>query len=88
MAEGITELTPEQIREVYRQGEDAVVALVTALVTEMLAVIRRLEARVQVLEDQLAKNSSNSSKPPSSDGFQKPKGRRDMGDPYRVAASP
>lgn len=75
MAERITELTPERIRAVYRQGEGAVVALVTAVVTELLAVIRRLEARMQMLEDQLAKNSSNSSKPPSTDGFQKPRPR-------------
>jgi transposase len=60
--------TPEQVRAVYGQGEDAVVALVDQLVQ----VITRLEARVQVLEDQLSKNSDNSSKPPSSDGLTKP----------------
>lgn len=60
--------TREQVRAVYQQDEDAV----TTLVDELVAVIRALEARVQTLEDQLAKNSSNSSKPPSSDGLQKP----------------
>jgi transposase len=63
--------TPEQIQAVYHQGEAAVVALVTQLV----AVITALEARIQVLEDQLAKNSNNSSKPPSSDGLSKPQPR-------------
>ena len=61
--------TSEQVRAVYQQGEDAV----STLFDELLTVIRALEARVQTLEDQLAKNSGNSSKPPSSDGLQKPR---------------
>ena len=63
--------TPEQVRAVYQQGEEAVVALVDQLVQ----VITALEARVQALEDQLAKNSGNSGKPPSSDGLSKPRPR-------------
>jgi len=51
----------EEIREIYRQGEDAVVAL-----------IQQLIAMNKALEDQLAKNSRNSGKPPSSDGYNKP----------------
>lgn len=60
--------TDEQIRAAYRDGEETILTLVHGLVIS----IRALEARVQALEDQLAKNSQNSSKPPSSDGFQKP----------------
>lgn len=61
--------TSEQVQSVYQQGEDAVVALVNQLVQMII----QLEARVQALEDQLAKNSGNSSKPPSSDGLRKPR---------------
>jgi len=61
----------EQVRAAYRQGEESVMLLINVLI----AMIRTLEARVQTLEDQLAKNSSNSSKPPSSDGLQKPRPR-------------
>ncbi len=63
--------THEEVRAAYHQGEEAVIALVDGLA----AVIRALEARVQALEDQLAKNSGNSSKPPSSDGLTKPRPR-------------
>lgn len=60
--------TEAEIRAIYHQGEEAVVALVQQLIQN----IKLLEARVQALEDQVAKNSSNSSKPPSSDGYAKP----------------
>ena len=62
------DFTIEEIRAIYRQGEDAVVALIL----ELIRMNKQLEARIQALEDQLAKNSSNSSKPPSSDGYSKP----------------
>ena len=61
----------EEIRAIYHQGEDAVVASFERIVV----VVRSLEGRIQALEDQLAKNSSNSSKPPSSDGDKKGKRR-------------
>ena len=63
--------TPEDVHGAYVQGEEAVLALVGALT----ALIRDLQARVNALEDQLGKNSRNSSKPPSSDGLQKPRTR-------------
>jgi len=68
-------LTPEEIRAVYDQGPEAVMALVErvyALMDQQQAQIAELRARVQALEDQLATNSRNSSKPPSSDSFTKP----------------
>jgi len=62
-------LQEQEIRAIYRQGEDAVVALVQSLVAQ----IEALKAEVQALRDQVQKNSRNSSKPPSSDGLQKPR---------------
>jgi transposase len=57
----------EEIRAIYQQGEDAMVALVGSLIK----VVQALSERVQALEDQVAKNSHNSGKPPSSDGLKK-----------------
>jgi hypothetical protein len=53
-----------EIRAAYREGEDAVVRLFSETLGKMAE-------RIQRLEDQIAKNSSNSSKPPSSDGLKK-----------------
>jgi len=63
--------TSDEVRLLHRQGEDAVVTAFAALAE----IVRALETRVQVLEDQLAKHSGNSSKPPPSDGLKKPKAR-------------
>lgn len=60
-------ISPTEIRAVYARGEEAVVELVTGLVEH----IAKLEARLTELEAQVKKNSSNSSKPPSGDGFGK-----------------
>jgi transposase len=61
--------TPDEIDTAYEQGK----AAVRALFERQAAFIQALEVRIQVLEDQVAKNSRNSSKPPSSDGLKKPK---------------
>ena len=67
------ELSRDEIRAVYRQGEDAVIALVEMLVQRY----NELEQRVLRLEQQRAKDSHNSSKPPSSDmGRRSPKSLR------------
>jgi len=55
----------KDIREACKQGEDAVLAL-------FQATFSALAERIQKLEDQLAKNSRNSGKPPSSDGYDQP----------------
>jgi len=59
----------DEIRKLYQAGEASVVIAFE----QMVLVIGKLEQRVQSLEDQLAKNSNNSSKPPSSDGLGKGK---------------
>jgi transposase len=60
--------THEEIHEAYLQGEEAVIALFERT-------IGQLATRVAALEDQAAKDSRNSSKPPSSDGLKKPAAR-------------
>jgi transposase len=60
--------THQDIQVAYRQGEEAVIEMVDAL----LVMVQSLATRVQALEEQTAKNSRNSSKPPSSDGLKKP----------------
>lgn len=52
--------TSDEIRAAYRQGEEAIVQLFERLIQEL-----------QAQQDRLNKNSKNSSKPPSSDGFKK-----------------
>jgi transposase len=75
-------MTRQEAEAIYDAGKDTVVRVLMM----MDARIRALEERVQSLENQLAKNSRNSSKPPSSDGFKKPapkslrkKGKRKSG---------
>ena len=61
-------MTRQEAEAIYDAGKDTVVRVLMM----MDARIRALEERVQSLENQRAKNSRNSSKPPSSDGFKKP----------------
>jgi len=67
--------TRNDIHSAYEKGEEAVVEIVD----ELLRVINELNRanvllaqRVKALEDQTAKNSRNSSKPPATDGYRKP----------------
>lgn len=57
--------TDDEIRKAYNQGQEAVIAL-------FHNAIGQLAAQIQGLEDRVAKNSTNSGKPPSSDGLNKP----------------
>ncbi len=72
-------LSREDILGVYAEGPEAVVALVQTLcsiIQQQATRIAELEERVKSLEDQINKNSRNSSKPPSTDTFRKIKGQR------------
>lgn len=57
----------EEVRAACQQGEEAVLAMFDRFAEVTMALV----VRVQMLEDQLAKNSGNSGKPPSSDGLKK-----------------
>jgi len=68
-------MTPEEALSIYHAGPDVVVKVLCQLSNqvEMLQKqVTELQKEVQRLKGQLAKNSRNSSKPPSSDGFKKP----------------
>jgi transposase len=65
-------MTREEIRAVYDQGPEAVIALVEqlyALIAQHQEQIAQLQGRVKELEDRFATTSRASHKPPSSDGF-------------------
>ena len=62
-------LTRQEALAIYHAGPEVVVQVLL----EMDARIHALEQRIKQLEDRLATNSRNSSKPPSTDGFKKPK---------------
>jgi len=68
-------MTPEEALTIYHAGPDVVVKLLCELSNQVELLqqqVTELQKEVQRLKDQLAKNSRNSSKPPSSDGFNRP----------------
>jgi transposase len=68
-------LTRDELIVIARKKPETLVDLILALQEQNRQLQERvqvLEAQVQALQQQLAKNSGNSSKPPSSDGYQKP----------------
>jgi transposase len=74
----------EKIREQLRQlDKEQLIDIILDLreqIVELQAIVQRQSERIQALEDQVAKNSGNSSKPPSSDGLKKkPRSLREKG---------
>jgi len=79
-------ITPEQALAIYHAGPEAVVRVIC----ELSAQVDLLQKRVEALERkvaELSKNSSNSSKPPSSD-ITKPKPKRRKKDKGKIGAQP
>jgi len=65
----------KKIRKAFAKGEEAVLALfgeVTAQVEELAAQLEKQAGVLKDLQARLSKNSRNSGKPPSSDGYNKP----------------
>ena len=68
------ELTREQIKSVYALGPDAIIDLLEQLMKKNELLVQQvadLKSRISELENQIAQDSHNSSKPPSSDVFTK-----------------
>jgi hypothetical protein len=85
-------MTPEQAQAIYCAGEQAVVKRLCALDAQVQAQEQKIEALERALA-QRSKDSSNSSKPPSSDDITKPKKRpgqasEAQGEGKRIGAQP
>jgi transposase len=68
--------TREEIHAAFEQGEAAIVELFLAVERQLEELAGPLEQQAMALKEwqaRLDKNSRNSSKPPSSDGYSKPK---------------
>lgn len=71
--------TPEEIDTAFEEGKEAVVALFARVETQVSVLAGQLEQQTVALKElqaRLEKNSRNSSKPPSSDGYSKPPVKR------------
>jgi transposase len=74
-------MTYEQVLQISK-GDSEIAAFIMSLLiknAELEAQINGLESQVKELKRQLDSKSNNSSKPPSSDGFRKPKSQRTSG---------
>ena len=74
---------PLDATQLQHLDKDSLIALILTMqetIIQLRQIVDQQAARIQALEDQLAKTSGNSSKPPSSDGLKKkPTSLRDKG---------
>lgn len=66
--------TEDEIRTAYQQGEDAVLMLFNQFESELVGLVEALKEQAEAIKElqaKLSKDSSNSGKPPSSDGYGK-----------------
>lgn len=68
----MNQYSDNELRAIYRQGEDATVAFMKMLLGRLAALVKQVEE----LSRRGRKTSRTSSKPPSSDGYTKPKSVR------------
>lgn len=70
----------EQLRQLDKEQLIDIIVDLREQIVELKEVVQGQAIRIQVLEDQIAKNSRNSGKPPSSDGLKKkPRSLREKG---------
>jgi hypothetical protein len=72
----MNELRPIDRQQLKEMDKESLIDLIEALIVRMDVLVEEVEhqrVRIQALEDQLAKHSGNSGKPPSSDGLKKPR---------------
>ena len=71
----MTDFTSDQLNELDKDPLIAIILELREMVIKQSAQIQQQASQIQDLQDQLAKNSENSGKPPSSDGLKKPRTR-------------